>query len=164
MISLYNVMGAIRGAFLGFGCPKRHPAALLAKTMECSPASVVVVPTRQYFPGSLPFTSHTLSPTSPLSTHAHACWIHSLTGNRQRAGHMTTRQFINKCERSDNGVSTSAGIVHNKAFLGLLQVSNVHAKNVFISLSISCLCWKDDCMQIGFKIVHSSILLREGTR
>ena len=28
--------GVLRGAFLGFGCPQRHPHALLAKTMhEC---------------------------------------------------------------------------------------------------------------------------------
>ena len=26
-------MGVLRGAFKGFGCPKRHPDALLAKTM-----------------------------------------------------------------------------------------------------------------------------------
>ena len=28
-------MDVLRGSFLGFGCPKRHPHALLAKTM-CS--------------------------------------------------------------------------------------------------------------------------------
>ena len=26
-------VGVLRGAFEGFGCPKRHPDALLAKTM-----------------------------------------------------------------------------------------------------------------------------------
>ena len=26
-------VGVLRGAFQGFGCPKRHPDALLAKTM-----------------------------------------------------------------------------------------------------------------------------------
>ena len=26
-------LGVLRGAFQGFGCPKRHPDALLAKTM-----------------------------------------------------------------------------------------------------------------------------------
>ena len=26
-------MGVLRGSFKGFGCPKRHPDALLAKTM-----------------------------------------------------------------------------------------------------------------------------------
>ena len=26
-------LGVLRGSFLGFGCPKRHPDALLAKTM-----------------------------------------------------------------------------------------------------------------------------------
>ena len=26
-------LGVLRGAFEGFGCPKRHPDALLAKTM-----------------------------------------------------------------------------------------------------------------------------------
>ena len=26
-------LGVLRGAFYGFGCPKRHPDALLAKTM-----------------------------------------------------------------------------------------------------------------------------------
>ena len=30
-------VGVLRGAFEGFGCPKRHPNALLAKTMKtCS--------------------------------------------------------------------------------------------------------------------------------
>ena len=28
-----NFLGVLRGAFLGFGCPKRHPEALLAYTM-----------------------------------------------------------------------------------------------------------------------------------
>ena len=27
------LLGVLRGAFQGFGCPKRHPDALLAKTM-----------------------------------------------------------------------------------------------------------------------------------
>ena len=27
-------LGVLRGAFKGFGCPKRHPDALLAKTMS----------------------------------------------------------------------------------------------------------------------------------
>ena len=27
-------LGVLRGAFSGFGCPKRHPDALLAKTMQ----------------------------------------------------------------------------------------------------------------------------------
>ena len=27
-------LGVLRGAFQGFGCPKRHPDALLAKTMH----------------------------------------------------------------------------------------------------------------------------------
>ena len=27
-------LGVLRGAFQGFGCPKRHPDALLAKTMS----------------------------------------------------------------------------------------------------------------------------------
>ena len=27
-------LGVMRGSFLGFGCPKRHPGALLAKTMR----------------------------------------------------------------------------------------------------------------------------------
>ena len=27
-------LGVLRGAFRGFGCPKRHPGALLAKTMN----------------------------------------------------------------------------------------------------------------------------------
>ena len=27
------ILGVLRGAFKGFGCPKRHPDALLAKTM-----------------------------------------------------------------------------------------------------------------------------------
>ena len=31
--SSQNFLGVLRGAFLGFGCPKRHPDALLAKTM-----------------------------------------------------------------------------------------------------------------------------------
>ena len=29
-------LGVQRGAFKGFGCPKRHPDALLAKTMDIS--------------------------------------------------------------------------------------------------------------------------------
>ena len=37
MICLRNhsqqFLGVLRGAFKGFGCPKRHPDALLAKTM-----------------------------------------------------------------------------------------------------------------------------------
>ena len=28
-----NLLGVLRGASLGFGCPKRHPDALFAKTM-----------------------------------------------------------------------------------------------------------------------------------
>ena len=28
-----NILGVLRGSFQGFGCPKRHPDALLAKTM-----------------------------------------------------------------------------------------------------------------------------------
>ena len=28
-----NVLGVLRGSFQGFGCPKKHPDALLAKTM-----------------------------------------------------------------------------------------------------------------------------------
>ena len=31
--SSQNVLGILRGAFKGFGCPNRHPDALLAKTM-----------------------------------------------------------------------------------------------------------------------------------
>ena len=31
--SSQNILGVLRGAFKGFGCPKRHPDALLAKTM-----------------------------------------------------------------------------------------------------------------------------------
>ena len=31
--SSQNFLGILRGAFLGFGCPKRHPDTLLAKTM-----------------------------------------------------------------------------------------------------------------------------------
>ena len=27
-------LGVLRGAFLRFGCPKKHPDALLAKTMD----------------------------------------------------------------------------------------------------------------------------------
>ena len=32
--SSQKTLGLLRGAFLGFGCPKRHPDALLAKTMH----------------------------------------------------------------------------------------------------------------------------------
>ena len=32
-ISSPKKLDVLRGAFLGFGCPKRHPDALLAKTM-----------------------------------------------------------------------------------------------------------------------------------
>ena len=31
--SSQKILGVLRVAFLGFGCPKRHPDALLAKTM-----------------------------------------------------------------------------------------------------------------------------------
>ena len=31
--SSQNTLGVLRGAFQGFGCPKRHPDTLLAKTM-----------------------------------------------------------------------------------------------------------------------------------
>ena len=31
-----NNLGVLRGAFQGFGCPKRHPDALLANTMPKS--------------------------------------------------------------------------------------------------------------------------------
>ena len=31
--STQSFLGVLRGAFLGFGCPNRHPDALLAKTM-----------------------------------------------------------------------------------------------------------------------------------
>ena len=33
--SAQNILGVLRGSFQGFGCPKRHPDALLAKTMLC---------------------------------------------------------------------------------------------------------------------------------
>ena len=32
-ISTQKDLGVLRGSFQGFGCPKRHPDALLAKTM-----------------------------------------------------------------------------------------------------------------------------------
>ena len=32
-------LGVLRGDFEGFGCPKRHPDALLAKTMGCNISS-----------------------------------------------------------------------------------------------------------------------------
>ena len=32
--STQNFLGVLRGAFSGFGCPKKHPDALLAKTMQ----------------------------------------------------------------------------------------------------------------------------------
>ena len=32
--SSQHFLGILRGAILGFGCPKRHPDALLAKTMS----------------------------------------------------------------------------------------------------------------------------------
>ena len=28
------ILAVLKGAFKGFGCPKRHPDALLAKTMD----------------------------------------------------------------------------------------------------------------------------------
>ena len=31
--STQNILGVLRASFQGFGCPKRHPDALLAKTM-----------------------------------------------------------------------------------------------------------------------------------
>ena len=32
--STQNILGVLRGSFQGFGCLKRHPDALLAKTMS----------------------------------------------------------------------------------------------------------------------------------
>ena len=39
-------LGVLMGSFEGFGCPKRHPDALLAKTMDCEecPASGLLLP------------------------------------------------------------------------------------------------------------------------
>ena len=34
--SIQKVLGVLRGCFKGFGCPKRHPDTLLAKTMDVS--------------------------------------------------------------------------------------------------------------------------------
>ena len=34
--STQKYLGVLRGSFLGFGCPKRHPETLLAKTMPIS--------------------------------------------------------------------------------------------------------------------------------
>ena len=35
-------LGVLRGSFQGFGCPKRHPDALLAKTMAmCMPVGLI---------------------------------------------------------------------------------------------------------------------------
>ena len=48
--STQNILGVLRGSFQGFGCPKRHPDALLAKTM-------------------LPFTAHAYS----LVFYIHSC-------------------------------------------------------------------------------------------
>ena len=31
--STQNLLGVLKGSFQGFGCPKRHPDPLLAKTM-----------------------------------------------------------------------------------------------------------------------------------
>ena len=31
-----NILGVLRGSFQGFGCPKRHPDPLLAKTVSPS--------------------------------------------------------------------------------------------------------------------------------
>ena len=36
-------LGFLRGSFLGFGCPKRHPDALLAKIMLCTVQSMVML-------------------------------------------------------------------------------------------------------------------------
>ena len=38
--SIQNNLGVLRGSFQGFGCPKRHPDALLAKTMLLFPPSL----------------------------------------------------------------------------------------------------------------------------
>ena len=35
-------VGVLRGAFEGFGCPKRHPDALLTKTMCLMHASLIL--------------------------------------------------------------------------------------------------------------------------
>ena len=34
-------LGVLRGSFKGFGCPKRHPDALLAKTMFTTTAAFI---------------------------------------------------------------------------------------------------------------------------
>ena len=39
--SSQKYLGVLRGAFEGFGCPKRHPEALLAKTMLVPKCSLV---------------------------------------------------------------------------------------------------------------------------
>ena len=39
-------LGVLRGSFYGFGCPKRHPDALLAKTMLARSGVLVVFPDR----------------------------------------------------------------------------------------------------------------------
>ena len=39
-----KVLGVLRGAFKGFGCPKRHPDAVLAKTMATILAPLPVLP------------------------------------------------------------------------------------------------------------------------
>ena len=41
--STQNILGVLRGSFQGFGCPKRHPDALLAKTMPGSSENPVGV-------------------------------------------------------------------------------------------------------------------------
>ena len=38
--STQNILVVLRGSFQGFGCPKRHPDALLAKTMKRTSRSV----------------------------------------------------------------------------------------------------------------------------
>ena len=33
--STQNILDVLRGSLQGFGCPKKHPDSLLAKTMHC---------------------------------------------------------------------------------------------------------------------------------
>ena len=42
-------LGVPRGAFEGFGCPKRHQGTLLAKTMTSSLSLVIQLPAKPLF-------------------------------------------------------------------------------------------------------------------
>ena len=68
--SSQNYLGVLRGAFLVFGCPKRHPDALLAKTMVCSYPHCEILDKHILFfkiPNHLPVTYRDCVKLNPLT-------------------------------------------------------------------------------------------------